>query len=148
MKITSTLISEPVEYKCFTIKLESDGLTNHISIFNPLNLYGNEYSIGDVLNPKKEWNNMYDAILNNEEYRLDINQNKTSLMINCFEGKILFSAIPNVSYHNMIDISLSVNEHKDELLKVFKSLMDILDMFPDRKDSDFICKKKMDYTQL
>ena len=126
------------EYKCFTIKLENGGLTSSINIWNPLNLYGNEFNIGDTLNPKAEWKNMHDAILNNKEYRLDINQNSTSLMIDCTGEKITFSSIPDASEHNMINITLSLDENKEELLKVFRSLLNNLNMFPSRKDSDFI----------
>ena len=128
MKITSTLKSEPVGERCFNITFENDNLKTNVCIWNPLNLYGNEYSDSmEMTDPKKEWKNMYDAIVNNEEYRLDLNQNKTSLMIESFDGKVLFSSIPDNSNHNMIDIYLSLNDHKDELLKVIGSLIDVLD---------------------
>jgi len=139
MKITGTLKSDPIEERCFNITFENGPLKTNVCIWNPLNLYQTEYS-DDKIDTKKEWNNMHDAILNNREYRLDINQNGTNLMIDCYNNKVLLSSIPYNSHYNMIDVFLSLDEYKDELLKVIQSLLDVLDLFPERQDSDFICK--------
>lgn len=140
MKITGMLKSNPVEERCFNITFENDGLKTNVCIWNPLNLYGNEYNFCEKINTKKEWENMYNAISKNEEYRLDINQNKTTLMIECCGDKVLFSSIPDDSIYNMINIYLSFDKYKDELLIIIQSLIDFLDLFPERQDSDFVSK--------
>jgi len=135
MKITHALF-EPIACRRFTITFESNGFKTNICIWNPLNLSGNDYNFDNQLIPNKEWENMYNAILNNEKYRLDINQNKTYLMIYCDGESVQFSSIPDESDYNMIDIVLSLAEYKDDLLNVLKSLLYALTLFPERQDSE------------
>lgn len=69
---------------------------------------------------------MYNAILNGQEYRIDMTNNRTNLMIDCISEYVQFSCIADNSAYNMIDIALPRNHYKDELLSVFKKLIDVI----------------------
>jgi hypothetical protein len=109
----------------FTIYFKNYNVTFNINIIYPLKLYTTEYSTswGDE---KSEWLNMYDAILNNQKYRIDLDENGTNLMIDCSGEFIQFSCIPNNSAYNMINIELELKYYKNELLKVFQNLIDFI----------------------
>jgi len=100
-------------------------------------MHDTEYSFfryGDK--PKDEWKNFNNTILNNEDYRLEINQNGTELMIYCDNKTVQFSIIPNNGdniHYNMVDIILPLSEYKQEILNMIQHLLDVIDEFPERE---------------
>jgi hypothetical protein len=115
-------ITATTEEEGFTINFKHYNVTFRINISNPLKVYTTEYSTS--FDKKSEWQNMYDAILYNEKYRIDVDENGTNLMIDCMDETIQFSCITDGCSYNMLDIVLHLKDYKIELLKVFQQLID------------------------
>jgi hypothetical protein len=123
MKIEHTLITEPEENCCLKIEFKGKESTFVVNIWDPNNFYGTEYAS----HLDNQWQLLCDAIQNNTDFRLDLDQ---KLMIHCTGPQIQLSAFTS-SYYNMTDLILNLDTyHKTQLLTTFKYLIDHLHLFP------------------
>lgn len=117
-EITSEIIDNVFEIIC-----NSNDIKICIHLWHPLNLEINESSLKYCLfNAIAEWECMYDAIENDSKHQLDIDQYENKLMIKCTGDQLQLR-------NNIIDINLSLNVYKYELLKVIRHLLNNISLF-------------------